>query len=221
MRLKTIIGLPILVILSPVILIILWISFAIIHGTTLRIMGYDVDTPPDELAQKIYDEGDSVSRCMKLRRAVPTMGPTLQDKQWNCVLEYAHLAKDPTACKLLMPSEYGLTCVGYAIEKSDPCFISMNSEVRGEGIKTTIQECFNGSEQTKNNDCCVIARITKDSDHENCAGLNDVDLWNQCQAKLAFEKKDSSYCGTISVENSRIACEVITEAIRNDPSIIE
>ena len=187
MRLKKIIICIGVLILSP-------ITIILVRNALLQLIGYDVDKDPKNLAQEIYEEGGSVTRCINLQWSLPTMGPTLDDQRSRCVLEYAYLAKDPNACKLLMPSKYGLSCVGYAIEKNDPCFISMNNEVRGAGIKTTIQECFNGPEQTKNNDCCVIARITKDSDYKSCAGLDDINLWNQCQQKLAFEKKDPSYC---------------------------
>src|SRR3989338_11039500 len=91
----------------PVLLAVLLLG----RGIVLQLMGYPVDIPPSELADEIAAENGNPLRCRRLQQTVPTMGPSLTEKRMLCVYIYAKLTQDPTACELLLPSEYGLACL--------------------------------------------------------------------------------------------------------------
>jgi hypothetical protein len=218
MRLKTIlIGITV-IILSPIIIVLG-------RSTLLQLAGYDVDKDPKDLAQEIYDEGDSVSRCINLQWSLPTMGPTLDDQRSRCVLEYADIAKDPKACQLIMPSNYGLTCVGYA-EDPHPCSYVHDDifwEDNGVKEKTNMENCAKDEQKSFTGAaCCLIANISRNENENDCSSLvSDERLFNQCVYMLAFKKRDPSLCGQISKRRTKDACEVMTKAVRDDPSIIK
>lgn len=179
-----------------------------------------INWAPWDLAQYLAENDRDPHECLDLI-FYEIMSPPQAEQRALCVFEYAKILKNPKVCELLMPSNYGLSCVGVAREKFQPCFLGGDDSIRGIGIETTKDKCLNGDIQTKNHSCCVISRITSESMEDECSGLIDYDARNQCYDQLAFKKRDPTYCKNIPHENMRIACEVTTTAIRNDPSIIE
>ena len=94
----------------PVILVLLLLG----RGIALQMMGYPVDIPPSDLAEAIASEGGDPLLCRRLQQTVPTMGPSLTEKRMLCFYLLAQKLKDPNVCELLMPSEYGWSCLGVA-----------------------------------------------------------------------------------------------------------
>lgn len=215
MNYMKIVGVAALILLSPIIVIILWIAFAIVHGTTLRVLGYEVDKDPIELAQEIYDSEDSVKRCRNLRQAVPTMGPTNDAKIMRCVFEYASIAKDPLACEGLMPSDYGWNCLG-AAEVAQPCIFNFISpkKVQGNGIDVPMDTCTNKNSSAWQNECCVIAREVHLGGNNSCDSLElPASFKDQCFYESAIRNIDFEVCSSISNENIRNGCEVGVRAL--------
>jgi hypothetical protein len=96
-----------------VVLFPLWIY--LLYGASLWIMGYEVTSDPTVLAQKLLRENRPARDCLLLQSIDLGPRPTTQELKTSCVYKYAQLAKDPTACELLMPSEYGLACISNTV----------------------------------------------------------------------------------------------------------
>ena len=154
------------------------------------------------------------------------MSPTQAEQQALCVFEYAKFTKDPSACELLMPSSYGLYCIG-AAEESLPCDVtSVKYSVywrdgdieHTEGVKSCMQP--NKNRSPLGNQCCLVAQVTWLKDKNDCSTLkNNIPVYDHCLYALAWKSKDPSYCEQMTSANPRAACFVQTKALQQDPSI--
>src|SRR3989338_9229134 len=139
----------------PVILVLLLLG----RGIALQMMGYPVDIPPSDLAETIAAEGGDPLLCRRLQQTVPTMGPSLTEKRMLCFYLLAQKLKDPNVCELLMPSEYGWSCLGEVhqkIFKEIPCWYSTVND------RTFCNEFYSEGELTiehpQMKDCSVYLR---------------------------------------------------------------
>src|SRR3990167_3558639 len=98
------------------------VIFAILAIPLIQIaLGYHFQ-PGWEVARNLVERGNSVRECEKVRVMPWNMiGPTESQQRGMCIYEYAKLTKEPSACELLMPSSYGLSCVGGALDFQRPC----------------------------------------------------------------------------------------------------
>lgn len=217
MNLRNILWPVVLVALLPVIALILWIAFAIVHGTALRLLGYEVDVDPKTLAHEIYKSGDSVQRCRNLRQAVPTMGPSLEDKIMRCVFEYASIAKDPLACEGLMPSSYGWSCLSGAQATPDACSVDYEKEVswivNGSPLewKTVSKEgcSANPTSDERQDSCCYILDLSSNPNINDCSRFEGkTDFMNLCLSQLAVKTGNESLCSDITDSNKKDICIV-------------
>lgn len=195
-------------ILSPLIVVI-------IRSAVLQVAGYDVDKDPKDLAQEIFEEGGSVTRCINLQWSLPAIGPTLDNQRSRCVLEYADIAKDPKACELIMPSNYGLSCVG-AAEDFEPCVMLADDKetVKGEGIETAFHECETGHNEIRDHVCCKMAKVLF-TENKNCEIFAAGPLKDQCNHIVAVQTGDLKLCTAIQNDRNRKGCEVIVNAYAN------
>jgi len=191
----------------PVILVLLLLG----RGIALQMMGYPVDIPPSDLAEAIASEGGDPLLCRRLQQTVPTMGPSLTEKRMLCFYLLAQRLKDPSVCELLMPSEYGFSCIGTARVK-EPCGFGYyaNPRVQGNGIIATLEECISGPPEIRANACCAIAKVKYTDDHNDCSVLIDAtrELQDQCHHELALKSRDISECSSIQNINVRSSCEI-------------
>jgi hypothetical protein len=140
------------------------------------------------------------------------------------VYEYAKLTKDPSACELLMPSSYGLSCVGAASE-APICGINTGFEVQwheGDQIKrSSLKDCQkNNARSERGNKCCIIAAVSGIRNFNDCSSLAmDAPLFDNCLNELAFKNHDPSACVQIKNDNIRSGCIVSAKALQKDPSI--
>lgn len=174
------------------------VGYSIIRGGTLQLMGYPVDVPPWELAKQIIASGKDPSYCMKLQQSVPVTGPTIESRRTNCVYEYAKLTKDPTACELIMPSEYGLACMssiwGPLIDASN-CHWYQTDSVR----------CFEGEKLVPHVTVCAQSFVQKMPD--------------ECWHRIAFRNKDAAMCGAIENSVLRSVCVVRINTWKQFPEL--
>ena len=195
----------------PVILVLLLLG----RGIALQMMGYPVDIPPSDLAEAIASEGGDPLLCRRLQQTVPTMGPSLTEKRMLCFYLLAQKLKDPSVCELLMPSEYGWSCLGAATEKQ-PCLFdfAQEPEVRGNGIIALMKECLDGSADIQNNSCCIMARTVFLEENFDCALLKELPAFeDQCLRETALKRREPDTCASISNGNIRSSCEVGVRAL--------
>lgn len=83
----------------------------------LQLAGFYVNQPGWKVAE-IAAKKHNVKICKKIWimpwRAA--FSPSSFDQMETCIHEYAKLAKDPAACELLMPSNYGLGCINQSFD---------------------------------------------------------------------------------------------------------
>lgn len=60
---------------------------------------------------KLVNENRPAKDCYLFVTLDPWFRPTTRELRNRCIREYAELSHDPSACALLMPSEYGLSCI--------------------------------------------------------------------------------------------------------------
>lgn len=193
----------------------------------LYLLGYYPNGVGWDVAQKIMEKKGEVTDCRKIIHLIAQpFSPTEGEQRSNCIHEYAKLTKDPSACELLMPSSYGISCVGGA-EESLPCDVeSIPYSVywRDGDIEHTehLRSCMTSdtSRSTLGNACCEVAKVAFLKDHNDCTPLkSNQPAYDHCLYSLAWKLHDPSYCSDISKDNPRTACEVLTKALQKDPSI--
>ncbi len=208
---KTFKWLLISIILIPVILICIFFLE--------RLLGYYPGGISGQVAS-IAAQRKDVSLCKKIIEPpwIGLFGPTAADHRLNCVVDYARITKDPSACELLMPSDYAWDCLGAAMEFSPCVFLAdQQKTVKGQGIETTYDECTSGPESTRNHVCCAMARIAFDGkDKASCDQFSGSErLSDQCHYITAEKNLSVAACSVISSENIKKGCEVAVRALSN------
>ena len=91
----------------------------------MRGLGYYVDNTGGEIGR--LAAGKRMFLCVKKSLFIHIFGPSTVSRRRECVYTYASLTKDPSACELLMPSDYGFSCLGEVEGKlfsGEPCYYS-------------------------------------------------------------------------------------------------
>src|SRR3989344_435750 len=210
----------VLIIIGAAIVIpVLFVVILIGRSITLQLMGYPVDVPPSELADEIAAENGNPLRCRRLQQTVPTMGPSLTEKRMLCVYIYAKLTQDPTACELLLPSEYGLACLSdvggkimhgircniFTGETSLYCRGKKNAELVMED--PTIEECAS-YEREDVREWCFFMRTLQISQVHECNQMQSEEAEDECETGYAFKQKDPSLCSAVKDDKRKKYCEI-------------
>ena len=212
----------ILALTSPIILPIAYVIIATIILTTI---GFHPDAVGWQLAKELARNGRDPHECLQIYHILPhPFSPSGGEQRANCIYEYAKLTKDPSACELLMPSSYGLSCVGGASE-SPICGINRGFEVQwheGDIIeRSSLKDCQkNNGRSAKGDACCIIASVSGIRGFNDCSSLSkDVPIFDNCLNQLAFKNHDPTSCEPISDPNIKAGCIVMAKALQKDPSI--
>jgi len=184
---------------------------ALLAPATLKKTGVYINEPGWSVA-KIAAEENNVGVCQRIFfMPWKVASPSTEEQRRACIHDYASLTHDPTACELLMPSEYGFSCIGTARVK-EPCGFGYyaNPRVQGNGIIATLEECISGPPEIRANACCAIAKVKYTDDHNDCSVLIDAtrELQDQCHHELALKSRDISECSSIQNINVRSSCEI-------------
>ncbi len=204
------------------------ISAVIVMVLYPKIFGWHrpyINWSPWELAEYLVEKNRPASECFDLHW-FEILSPTQAEQRALCVYEYAKRKKDPSACELLMPSSYGLSCVGVA-EVHLPCDVtSIPYSVYwrdGDREQTEhITNCLlpNSRRSELGNQCCEIAKVTFLEKENDCSGVKDnTPIYDHCLYSLAWKLRNPVHCFDIVNINARSACEVQTKAIQSNPSI--
>ncbi len=174
------------------IFILIPVSWFLIYWTQ-RALGYFPGGHFPTIAKKAAAE-HNVELC---RRIVglpwPTIGgPSTMDARISCIHEYAALAQDPTACELLLPSEYGLSCIGESMSR---IYID-NPDV--EHVK--FADCAQVKGESLTQDRCGYLKAHYSRSTKDCEPIQNDVIRKACFMKFeAWEKypelRKSSYFG--------------------------
>lgn len=206
--------------LAGIVLIFLLIPFV------LMLLGYRINGSATDIAKEAAKK-NNVQVCSKIfNYGILPLGPTSGESRRTCIHTYASLTKDPSACELLMPSSYGLSCVG-ASEIHLPCDVTSvpysvywrdGAREQTEHIKSCLLP--NPQRSELGNQCCTVAKVAFLKKENDCSGVKDnTPIYDHCLYSLAWKQRDPTYCLGIENENARSACEVQTKAMQNNPTI--
>lgn len=215
----------------PLLLFAIYFALGIFwEGTRRFVLGYPPPGSPEETALWIIEKKKDPSVCFKKGALVvpfPTrlffpfagMGPSLDSRRKSCVRELAEITHDPSVCELLMPSDYGWSCLGVAEKpNSRQCWFDFGpepAEVGSGNTYVTLPECKSDPKEMRANRCCEMARILYIENREDCAALLDSDiLFDQCQELLARRERNIHACSSIRNEHVRASCEVAVRALK-------
>lgn len=184
----------------------------------LQLAGFYVNQPGWKVAE-VAAKNKDVKLCSKIW-IMPwkaAFSPSSFDQMETCIHEYASITHDPTVCELLMPSDYGWSCLGTARKEGDACDINYNRDVTwtlgsvyDTPYRATIKECKEGIEKTKKGkDCCYILQLTSEPDINDCYRFQaNTPFMNLCLSQLAMKQKKAEICAGISDDNKRVICEL-------------
>lgn len=183
-----------------------------------------VNWSPYRLSEYIAKNNLKAEECNKLVVFNPP-GPLPDEQIRTCIYLVAELTKDPSACELLMPSSYGLSCVGGARGNYE-CNFYEDNEVSwvesNAGKKATFKECVKPDPQRSQHgdECCTVALVTRLKTNNDCTSLSSNQMmFDECQYRLSFKNHDPSSCELIQNPRIKSACVVSAKALQKDPSV--
>jgi hypothetical protein len=159
--------------------------------------------------QKLFAAHGSASDCMKINNVFPSYPPQYS-LQWSCVITFAALAQDPTACELLMPSDYGMQCLADVNAarskeaKADPlcyeqdgmmrCFDHDTGRLISEDRYDQIEDCKK-YDKISLRDSCHLKRTMTISGANECNRIQDKLLRTiACPKIIAKKEKSEELC---------------------------
>jgi len=205
-----------LLLITGIILSPLWLY--LLYGFVLVLAGYEVTSDETALAEKLVQGGRPAKDCLLLRTIDLGPRPTTQELKASCIHRYAELTKDPTACELLMPSDYGWSCLGAAMKpNSRLCWFNFSpdpAEVGSGDMRVTLPECAQNPSALPGR-CCELAGILYLDTEQNCNSVKDSPIvYDQCLELLARSQRNITLCTDISSDHIRSACEVAVKALQ-------
>jgi hypothetical protein len=193
--------------------------------TFLMIIGYHPDAIGIELAPLLVEHGKSVEECTQIIHPIPhPFSPSAREQQANCIHRYATLKKDPSACELLMPSSYGLSCVG-AARKFLPCLFDDQKNViwnDGEYHEIPYEKCDAGFLSSFGRACCTAAASKFNPDFVGDCSQFTTEiplLADQCQYETSMRTLNTSRCAFIKDENIKSACFMVITTLNKHPEL--
>jgi len=107
-------------------------------------------------------------------------------------------------------------------EDFDPCIMLADADktVKGQGIKTTYEQCLSGNPDIQNHACCQMARVLYDQ-KTDCGDFPTVELQDQCHHIVGVKEKNINECKLIKNERNRVGCIIIAKAYQADPDAMK
>lgn len=196
----------------------------------MMLVGYRVNADSGEVALLAAKKGD-VEICGSIMN-YGLFGPPSGESRAHCVYRFAKLTQDPSACELLMPSEYGFSCIGAAGNGKRLCtvdfgrIVEWGSYLDGTRQKATLKNCVSGNVPLGlGQQCCIISKVANLRGFDDCSALSgNTALHDECLSQLALKTGNAEICGPITETGSRIACNLRTKyksALRTLPPPID
>ncbi len=193
-------------------------------------MGYELTGSPTTLANILVKEGRPAEDCFLFRTIDVLPRPTTRQLQARCVYEYAEKMKDPTACELLLPSEYGLAClskVGGLLQTGIRCHIftgekALYCEGDGEADLVTETPQIQNCSLYKRKDAqewCHFIRTYQYKDVNECMSMSSAEALDACNTGLAFKEKNASLCSAVRDVKRKEYCKIRISTWVNYPEL--
>lgn len=197
-------------------------------------VGYYAFSPGWEVAKELVEKDKDVGGCRKIVDVIwwdiIVPEPPVQEQRALCVLDYARLKSDPSACESLLPSRYGWKCVGESGQK----FFSGRLCTTSGSFENPELYCTRESEgelmiqNPQIADCslyarkdirewCYDSRTQKKEGVHDCAKITREVVRDHCEFMYASREKDPELCDVIADENRRSYCETFVDFLIKYP----
>lgn len=170
------------------------IIYIFVAPVILWVIGYYPDGVGWKVAQEIAEKNGQASDCKKIIHTIShPFSPTAEEQRSSCIYDYARLTKDPSACELLMPSEYGLSCINQSIDS----LFKENQDAEHINIDA---DCSIYNANPLRKDYCLFSQAHKTKDLNTCEEITDLTIKSACNEKIGAwfkypELRTSSYFG--------------------------
>ena len=168
-----------------IVILILLVATVLLIPLGMMLLGYKVNADSGQIAELAVEKGD-IAICDSIIN-YGIFGPPSDESRAHCVFRYAKLTKDPTACELLLPGDYGLSCIGEIWGR-------LIDESNCHWYKEDAVRCFEGEDLKPHVYYCEEEQIEL--------------LPNECKHRIAFKHKQENFCETISHPILRSICKV-------------
>ncbi len=172
-----------------------------------------------DIAEEIIANKRSPAECSHVLDFDPFPSPSADEQSRLCVYIYAKLTQDPSACELLMPSDYGWSCLGAVEEKLfsgrlctrsgalDHPVVYCNRESEGELTidRPQIKDCS----QYKRKDLrewCYDARTEVLDGAHDCQRITRDVVRDFCEYNYALKMRNPSLCSAVKDGKRRDFC---------------
>ncbi len=191
-------------------------SIWLFHALGYRVVSGMTDA--GKRAEELVINGGKATDCLKLKTFFPTY-PPLGMIQSGCIEDYAKLSQDPTACELLLPSEYGWGCFGGISNKifadrlctgSGPDGLSkVYCNQDSEGVLSIenpqIEDCA-AYQRTDLREWCLDAQTTHTEGVYACEEITRAVVKDHCEFNYAVKNLDSALCNNVQDIERRNYC---------------
>lgn len=180
------------------IIVVLLVSIAVIWDVIAQ-QGVLRTDDPVELARWIAQQRRSSTDCDKLIRTFPQY-PPMSSQRSLCRLKVAEFQRDPAACKMLLPSKYGIYCIGNVLGvnlRENICY------ARLDGL-----ECFTPqklSYMPPDKSVSETEKRWKDSrpNLENCSSVKELLARDWCYTERSRQRVGVDDCEKVSARSQR------------------
>lgn len=167
------------------------LAIIIIIPIGMMILGYRVNMDSKELAQEAAREKDPTICANIINYGF--LGPSTGESRSHCVYTYAKLANDPTACSLIMPSDYGLNCINQSID-------NVVKDFPGSEKIDIDANCSIYNSNPIRKDYCYFSQAHRSKDLDTCKAINNPTIKSACNEKIGAwykypELRTSTYFG--------------------------
>ena len=216
---KKTLAILIIVVLSPVLVPLLFLAGSALMAGVYWLFGYYVNIPGWRMGQ-IAAEKESVEECELLRKTWYFGGFDSGDMHRSeCIHTYASLTLDPTACELLLPSDYGWSCLGEVSGKlfeEEPCSYSSvrdrvycNKHFSEGELALDHPQMENCDLYTRKDlrEWCHYQRTFAQKNIYECGDITNPVVYDDCQYSYALKSDDINLCSPILDPSRRSFCE--------------
>jgi hypothetical protein len=158
----------------------------VVLPSILRLFGWHITSNGGSVAPYLVEHHRSPRECHNI--IYLNLTPSPSEVRIGCIAQYAWITKDPTACELLMPSEYGRSCIWEAIHQID-------EKITCDYFKEHGILCYDREgKQYKNPQCSDF--------------VFDALLQQRCELEYAIIKHEPERCAAITNTGYRAGCEL-------------
>ena len=169
-----------------------------------------------DIAEDIIRREKGAETCKRILDFDPFPSPSAEEQTSLCIHEYAKLTKDPSACELLLPGEYGWDCLGTVaslLNTGSGCSSYASGEilcasgVKGRSVGVDDCKLYHGKDLQF---WCYIERTRTLEGVNDCQKISDEYplVKDECSRWYAYKKKDPSLCSLVRDDKLRKICEL-------------